>query len=221
MNLQLTLYENQRLREVAREYRKRGYEVLVEPSPAQLPSFLAPFRIDLLARNDEETVVIEVRTQGSLTSAPELDAIARVLQHRPQWRFELVVTNPRDRDALRFADATSLGMSEIVLRLQEARELSDDEHGEAALLLAWSATEALLRYIADAEAIQVRSHSPAQVIKSLYTYGVLDMEQYEVLQAGLETRNRLIHGYREQRSLMDVVARLLGVAEELRGQHLY
>jgi hypothetical protein len=218
MTLQPTIYENQRLREVAREYRKRGYEVLVEPSPTQLPSFLAPFRIDLLARNREENVVIEVRTQGSLTSAPELDAIAQVLQHRPQWRFELVVTNPRDRKAFYFKDATSLGIPEIVSRLQEARELSDDEHGEAALLLAWSATEALLRYIADAEAIQVVSHSPAQVIKSLYTYGVLDMDQYEALQAELETRNRLIHGYREQRSLMDDVMRLLHVAEGLRGQ---
>src|SRR4051794_33909561 len=104
MTLQGTTQENQRLhvREVAREYRKRGYEVLVGPSLDQLPTFLAPFRIDLLARNGEENVVIEVRTRASLTDTPELDAIAQILQDRPSWRFELVVRNPRDREASYF-----------------------------------------------------------------------------------------------------------------------
>ena len=144
MTLQPTVYELERLHEIAREYQEQGYEVLVQPSAEQLPAFLAPFSIDILARNDEESVVIEVRTRKSLTDASRLDAIAQVLQNRPSWRFELVVSNPHDRSALAFKDAQSLNHLDIVSRLDEARELSDQEHGEAALLLAWSATEALL-----------------------------------------------------------------------------
>jgi hypothetical protein len=136
MTLQTTEREHQRLREVAREYRQRGYEVLIEPQADQLPDFLAPFRIDLWARNGEENVVIEIRTQESLTAAPELDAIARVLHDRPAWRFELVVTNPRERSVLQFKDAVSLNPVDITHRLHEARQLSEQEHGEAALLLA-------------------------------------------------------------------------------------
>jgi hypothetical protein len=128
----------------------------------------------MLAHNNEENVVVEVRTQASLTNAPELDAIAQVLQDKHAWRFELVVSNPRDRSAIPFKDAKSLDHHDITSRLDEARELSDQEHGEAALLLAWSATEALLRHIADVEAISVVGHNPGQVAKSLYTYGVLD-----------------------------------------------
>lgn len=223
MTLQPTVneYQRQRVQEVAREYRKHGYEVIIQPSVSQLPPFLASFRIDLLARNAEENVVIEVRTQGSLTNTPELDAIAKAIQDRPSWRFELVVSNPRDRASVYFKDAISIDRPDIVARLDEARELSDQEHGEAALLLLWSATEALLRYIADSEGIQVVGHDPNQVAKSLFTYGVLDKEQYQVLQDGLETRNMIVHGYKERRSLVDAVERLLRVVEQLQGRNQY
>jgi hypothetical protein len=33
--------ERQRARAVAEEYRRKGYEVIEEPSPAQLPEFLS------------------------------------------------------------------------------------------------------------------------------------------------------------------------------------
>jgi hypothetical protein len=220
MTLQTTEREHQRLREVAREYRQRGYEVLIEPRPDQLPEFLAPFRVDLLARSTEENVIVEVRTQESLTDTPELDAIAQALHNKPSWRFELVVTNPRDRSSLQFKDATTLSHRDITYRLHEARQLSDQEHGEAALLLAWSTTEALLRYIADAEAIPVTQHNPSQVTKSLFTYGVLDKEQYQALQDGLQARNMVVHGYKERQSLADTVGKLLRVADQLQRRYL-
>jgi hypothetical protein len=81
--LQLATREHQCLRELAREYRQRGYEVLIEPLPAQLPEFLVSFQVDILARSAEESVVVEVRTQESLTNAPELDAIAQALHNKP------------------------------------------------------------------------------------------------------------------------------------------
>lgn len=219
MAVQLTGREHQRLREVAREYRQRGYEVLIEPRPDQLPSFLAPFRVDMLARSAEENVIVEVRTQDSLADAPELDAIAHALHNKPSWRFELVVTNPKDRSSQQFKDALSLNQRDITYRLQEARQLSDQEHGEAALLLAWSATEALLRSIADAEAIPVTQNYPSQVTKSLFMYGVLDKEQYETLQEGLQARNMIVHGYKEQKSLASTVGRLLHVVNQLQKQY--
>jgi hypothetical protein len=220
MTLQTTEREHQRLLEVAREYRQRGYEVLVEPQSEQLPEFLAPFQIDLWARNAQENVIVEVRTQTSLTAAPELDAIAQALHDRPSWRFELVVTNPRDRLSLQFKDAISLNQSDINDRLQEARAISDQEHGEAALLLAWSATEALLRHIAGAEGVSVEQHNPSQVTKSLFIYGVLDKEQYQTLQDALQARTIVAHGYQEQQSLGSIVAGLLHVTDQLQRRYL-
>jgi uncharacterized protein YutE (UPF0331/DUF86 family) len=220
MTLQTIERKHQRLREVAREYRQRGYEVLIEPRSDQLPEFLAPFRVDMLARSTDENVIVEVRTQESLTDAPELDAIAQALHNQPSWRFELVVTNPRDRASLLFKNATSLNQLDITYRLREARQLSDQEHGEAALLLAWSATEALLRYIAATEAIPVAQHNPSQITKSLFTYGVLDKEQYQTLQDGLHARDMVVHGYKERQSLARTVEQLLLIADQLQSRYL-
>lgn len=215
MTLHSTTREHQRLLEVAREYRQRGYNVIIEPRSDQLPGFLAPFRIDMLARSAEENVIVEVRTQESLTDTPELDAVAQALQDQPSWRFELVVTNPKDRSSFQLKDTASLNDLDITYRLREAQQLSDQEHGEAALLLAWSATEALLRGIANEEAIPVTPNNPSQLTKSLFTYGVLDKEQYEILQLALQARNIVVHGYKEQQSLASTLEQILRVADQL------
>jgi uncharacterized protein YutE (UPF0331/DUF86 family) len=219
MTLHTSTREQQRLREIAREYRQRGYDVIIEPRADQLPGFLAPFRIDMLARSAEETVIVEVRTQESLSDAPELDAVAQALQDQPSWRFELVVTNPKDRSSLQLKDAASLNHLDIRYRLHEARQLSDQEHGEAALLLAWSATEALLRAIAAEEDIPVAQNNPRQLTKSLFTYGVLDKEQFEILQLGFQARNTVVHGYKEHRSLASTLEQVLHVADQLTRRH--
>ena len=59
---QITDTERRKLLEVAREYRKQGYEVVIEPREEQLPSFLHSFQPDIIARNNEETVVIEIKS---------------------------------------------------------------------------------------------------------------------------------------------------------------
>jgi uncharacterized protein YutE (UPF0331/DUF86 family) len=86
---------------------------------------------------------------------------------------------------------------------------------EVALLLAWSATEALLRVIADEEAIPVAPNNPSQLVKSLFTYGGLDKEQYQILQHALQARNTVVHGYKEQRSLASTLDQVLHVADQL------
>jgi hypothetical protein len=40
--------ERQRARDIAEEYRGKGYEVIEEPLPEQLPDFLSSYRPDLL-----------------------------------------------------------------------------------------------------------------------------------------------------------------------------
>lgn len=212
--------EQQRLRELAREYRQQGYDVIVAPQASQLPAFLHEFCIDMLARNEHEQVVLEVRSQASMTNTPELDAIARVIQAHEGWRFELVVTNPRDREPAFLRGAQTLTRQDIAYRIREARQLSAQEHGEAAILLAWSATEALLRAIATDEAVPLVQHDPAQLIKSLFTFGLLDRAQYEVLQNTLTIRNTLAHGYKEARADAAALDQLLRVTDQLADRYL-
>jgi uncharacterized protein YutE (UPF0331/DUF86 family) len=77
-----------------------------------------------------------------------------------------------------------------------------------------------LRHIADREAIPVAKYNPNELTKSLFIYGVLAKEQYQALQAGVQARNMVIHGYEEPKALAQTVDQLLSVAARLQQRYL-
>jgi hypothetical protein len=77
-------------RRIARQYTKLGYEVIENPGPASLPSFLRGFSPDLLATKDGDHVVIEIKSSDSLRGSNELTELATIVAQRPDWRFEFV-----------------------------------------------------------------------------------------------------------------------------------
>jgi uncharacterized protein YutE (UPF0331/DUF86 family) len=208
--------ERKRLVEIAREYRKLGYEVILEPKRSQLPEFLASFQPDMLARNNIETVVVEVKSRETLSQSAHMAALASVIQQHEGWRFELVVTNPREKNArIRIQDINDLlTTQDIIYRLNEARTLSNKEHGEAAFLLAWSATEATLRRAASQHRISAEDSSIA-ILKNLFAQGVINEEQYNKLSHALSVRNSLAHGLRETKTSAAELKVLLVITEQM------
>ncbi|CAN5563571.1 hypothetical protein BH10CHL1_BH10CHL1_07210 [soil metagenome] len=207
--------ERRRLLELAREYRKLGYEVITEPTQEQLPDFLATLQPDMIASNQQEHVVIEVKSQRTLTNSPELKEIANAIQGKNGWRFELVVTNPREKDWIKTTSDSLLNRSEVLYRLQEARHLSEQEHGEAAFLLAWSAVEAVLRNLVAKVAVSSEHATSESIVKNLFAYGLIDKEQYETLLAGMAIRNSIVHGYQDPHSYATSLHELFALTEHL------
>jgi hypothetical protein len=62
--------EQSALARVAADYRRRGYEVRIEPRGADVPPFLEDFMPDMIAIGPSESVVVEVKT-GTRTSVVE------------------------------------------------------------------------------------------------------------------------------------------------------
>ncbi len=77
------ILERRRLRDVAREYQRKGYQVLVEPRGSDLPVFLQNLGPDLIAHNGEEWVVVEVKSKTSLVRDPHLSQLTEVVSSRP------------------------------------------------------------------------------------------------------------------------------------------
>jgi hypothetical protein len=199
--------ERRRLRAVAREYERRGYEVLVGPKRSDLPDFLHDLEPDLIAHNEKEWVVVEVKSQPSLVQNEHLSRLADAVKGRPDWRFELVVTNPVKRT---LADTHDLiDVSDIRRLLDTAHDLMVSGSPESAMLVVWSAAEGALRHIAQAESIQLDEDSPAYLLKKLTISGSIDPAVYEVLHAGMDARNALVHGFQAHElspQLVDQVA---------------
>lgn len=71
------------------------------PGSEDLPPPLALLPLDMIAKGQDKTIAVEVRTRERLTlnGSEDLRRIAYHVGELPGWDFELVVTHPRPRKA--------------------------------------------------------------------------------------------------------------------------
>ena len=221
--------ESRRARQIAEEYRQRGYEVSLEPSPASLPPFLEGYRPDIVARSSEETVVVEVTSAGAyrLHRSPDsgsspherMAAIVRALREQPGWRFELALVNPPlvPEPEAPIAERQSLTKLDAERAIADAEDLTKSGRREAALLWSWSAAEAMLRLLASAEGVSTRRNDPPYLLKQLAQEGSIPGEDYETLMSAFRARNAVAHGFQPGQGIVldALLPELLGASTRL------
>jgi REase_AHJR-like len=200
----------QRVEELAREYREKGYQVTVQPEADELPEPLARFRPDLLARKADELYVVEVKARESLPD-PKLQELANVVREQPGWRFELVLLKPESE----FPGATPWVADDVEERLREVEAVLSAGHLEAALLLAWSAAEATLRLLAAKERLVLERQDAPYILRVLVTRAVITREEHQRLWGLLQVRNPVAHGLRPPKLEAGDVAALCALVSEL------
>ena len=178
-------------RKTAEEYRSKGYEVLFEAPLDFLPGFSA----DLLVRKGDEVRVIEVKSRPSLAADPKISELARLIDSKPGWSFELVlVSEPERLDSPE--GARSFKSEKIMQRIGEAERSLEAGLPEAAFLLAWSALEAATRILIAAQGVSdTRITSPRFVLDQAVFRGAISRDEYNSLIRMLEYRNAIAHGF--------------------------
>ena len=177
-------------RRTAEEYRNQGYEVTEEAPLDFFPGFYA----DLLARKNDEVKVIEVRSRSSLNANPRIAELARIIDTKPGWNFELLLVGEPEKidspeDAAIF-DSDPLG------RIGQAEEALSLGLPEAAFLLAWSACEAAIREMLQAQGIsEAGISSPAYVLDQAVFQGLISRNDYDKLTDMRKYRNAIVHGF--------------------------
>ncbi len=187
--------ERQRARAIAEEYRSKGYEVIEEPSPEQLPEFLAGYHPDLLARKGDEAIVVEVKSRSSLAKEPQIRDLAQLLQTMPHWHFELVVVGEGEQLSVP-EGARPFERDDILRGIEAAEKLVASGFSEAALLLAWSTLEGTVRLLTEEEGIVLDRLSPLYILKQAVINGVISRDDYNFLAHVMKYRNALIHGFK-------------------------
>ena len=210
-----TNIERERLLKLAEEYRNRGYEISIHPNPEELPDFLRNYRPDMIARREDDAVVIEVKSRFSLNSSSTqyLQNLAQVIEQHAGWRFELVMTNPEDVTYSVKAEG-SLQVNEIKSRLKVASQLLE-QHPESAILYSWSLVEATLRLVAEEEGLILRRFDPLYLLKQLAIEGVISQSEYQLLMDSLSLRNAVAHGFKTTQITQDSVDKLIKISEQL------
>ena len=199
--------EDQKLSEISADYESRGYRVSLRPAPDDLPEFLKPFHPPLVATSADDNVVVEVRAWPRME--PDwLTHLAEAVESESGWRLELsTVSHPVAPDVPSQED---LATDEQVNRLlASAEELSSNGQIEAAVMLAWSALETLLRRTARSAVPELERQSSARVLKVLYSLGHIDPHTFEKLLELMNFRNAIAHGFQPRTaapSLPDIMA---------------
>lgn len=182
------------IQKIGEDYRSRGYKVLVEPTAADIPSFLEDFRPDMIAHGPEDSVVVVVKA-GTRTAASErFKELADTIRQQDGWRFSLVVVDPRSDDIAPTAQQL-LTRDQIAERLKNGDELLQQGAKEVAFVLLWTSTEALLRQIASREGLPLERLPSSALLKELFSLGILSRDDLDTALRAFAIRNSLVHGF--------------------------
>jgi hypothetical protein len=201
------------LQRIAEDYRRRGFEVVIEPQGNALPEFLADTTPDIIASRANEHLVIEVKRAPETVDPGQVAAISKKLAAHPGWRLVLMAPEPPDRGI--DSDLLILDEQSIRQRFDEASALIAQSHSEAAMMLAWSATEALLRLIATRYKIKTDRLDTAALLRALASEGLLSADDLSQLNSTYRMRSAFAHGLRPSRVDINELTRATKDLEKL------
>ncbi|NER15124.1 hypothetical protein GWK08_16840 [Leptobacterium flavescens] len=186
--------EEKKVRELANEYKKKGYLVYTYPSKENVPPFLDDYKPDLIAISENEKLIIEVKSKSSIKSSDKLTNYIELINRQKEWKFELVLTNPKKKISNEHLLSNFVEIEEIDRRLNEINELIQANFLEPAFLYAWVVFEAVSRN----QLVTYKKQSKSNIeslIKELFSYGIVNKAEYNFLQNSFHQRNNLIHGF--------------------------
>jgi len=184
-----------KLRELEERYTQQGYEVVRWPGPGDVPFQLSDYRPDLLARRDDQHILIDVRTPGLALPVDQMTEVALTARKLPGWRYLVFTVDDLTDDAPGLLEPLP-AWPELRRRSEDAVRLAQSGSApEAGALALWSALEGMLRKTAEGAGISAERQALDCLLASLYSVGELGLQHYDFLRAALGIRRRLIHGY--------------------------
>lgn len=174
----------------AEEFRAKGYEVARNSPVEFMPDYVA----DIVAVKGTEHRVMAVKTRSSLKSLPQVEELAREVESRPNWSFDLVLVG--EPGILDSPEGASLidkeGMNQWI---RQAEVALSNGLLEAAFLLAWSTCEAALRdKLPEARQKPLRIFPAYNMLEFAGYEGAIDRADYNYLVDAMKVRNALAHG---------------------------
>ena len=191
-----TAFHQERVAAIADQYKQRGYQVMEEPDKSLLPDFLQKFQPDILAQNGIESVIVEVQSYGQVARSRKMERLAKSVEDHPGWRLELILSNPPQTPIAESARPT-IGFAEIEDRIANSKYLAAHGDLRGAVMLLWSALEAVIRTGLERIPASFINNTPTAIIKQGVAYGLMDPKDYDVLNQLLPIRNAAVHGFDE------------------------
>jgi hypothetical protein len=136
-----------------------------------------------------------VVTSSAIQSLPTslLTHLAEVVNAQPDWRFDLVVVDAETSIEKIAEVANEPSLDQIRETLTRAKKLVLSGDTGIACILAWGAFEASMRKVRNAAELHGRI-APNELMRTLYSNGILSHEEFRELQELFNIRTQIVHG---------------------------
>lgn len=192
-NTRMTPHD-QKVRSLASDYSTKGYVVVVNPQPSELPVDLAGYQPDLIATRGTETVIVEVKTSANRLPIDRYRAIADRIAAHDGWRFILVTLDEPNQFDPPALPATLPDWREIRQKFLAVNTMVQQGLLEPAVLYLWSVVEVALRKRAESARIPVERFPNTRLLRHLYSFGEISVHEFDDLQTTLAYRDRVARG---------------------------
>jgi hypothetical protein len=187
-------FHDEKVRSLAEQYSRAGFQVSVEPDDSALPFDLGGYQPDLIATKNDTGVIVEVKPSSARIPVERFQALAEEVARHPGWRFLLVTPDDIGPESIPGTPGEFPSWQQLKDSAEHARRLVETGEYEPALLYLWGIFEGALRKRAAEAPIPIERFPVSRLIDHMYSLGELSVTQYDPALAALKARNRLIHG---------------------------
>ena len=189
-----TVKELQALRKLAEEYQKLGYTVVVEPSGALIPPFLGNYKPEILAKKDDEHLLVDVKLEGARDVAEFWRMVAEVKRHAG-WKLTGVTVPNVDPEVNTSGVLSDLDVDGLRQQLHEIDLLSLDPQLQSVILpRLWVVYIAALRVLAVQEGFDRDGDADYERLVRAQSNGLISNAECEEGRALMILRNRVVNG---------------------------
>lgn len=209
---------NEQLAQLADRYRSLGFDgVVVRPGPQDLPCFAQDFQVEIVARREDGGVLASAKSSAAEVEVdPNLSRYAEITAQQPGWRFDLFVLGPETLPVAEHRSAREPSPDEIRKSLEDVERLLQAGFVNQAFTASWAAMESALRRRLRAAGEQAGwGTSPRTMLGELYSSGVLSTQELRQLEASLQLRNAIAHGFAAPAADSQGVHLLVEAAQQL------
>jgi uncharacterized protein YutE (UPF0331/DUF86 family) len=180
-------FETELLESMVPRLASEGFEVFIHPSPSILPPFMRDYRPDAIALRADKKIAIEIKRSGK-GSASQARQLKKLFSEHKEWELRFYYAEPRSAHS--GIEVESLPAIQSVV--EELRKLRDANLTLSALLVGWSALEAVARALLPQRL--VREQTSIKLIEALASEGWLTPDEADDLRGIATLRNAAAHG---------------------------
>ncbi|USX15147.1 hypothetical protein NHH88_04935 [Oxalobacteraceae bacterium OTU3CAMAD1] len=189
-----TVQELQALRDLAEEYQRLGYTVVIEPSATLIPPFLGTYKPELLATKDDEHMLFDVKLEGARDVAEFWRMVAEVKRHAG-WKLTGITVPNLDLEVNTSGVLSDLDVEGLRQQLREIDLLSRDPKLRSVILpKLWVVYIAALRLLAIQEGFDRDGDADYSRLVRAQSNGLISNAECEEGRALMILRNRVVTG---------------------------